>query len=357
MTATPRRPLDLYTSLLDTVPGHDEASRVRTLRAVLNGPSDTWPAALRDRIESSGVSIGYLMRGLLSIHRFAPDVRAALDAGLPFAIARRVNTLPTAAARKRALAPLTNTPAHRGRLLPRGLATQIDRRARAEAASRGDHTNDAHTDTRGWLPAATPSTPPRGMPGDIWVFDPPARARAKEEPLDERVIEALLARTIPNGGELVDVTAGRGTIARVARRHGVHSWSGDIAPGAAFVHEADARTLLTDPPPGIAPACADLLVVHPPSYPVWRKNSDDDSVESYQDALGDLLAGPLGVVRPGGIVVMITRPVRERGAVSIATSYLADTFALSGVTLDAYVLAVAPGSSQDWHLLIGRVPR
>jgi hypothetical protein len=354
-----RRPLALYQALLETVPGDDDASRVRALRALLSGPRDAWPDALRQHIAASGVSVAYLTRGLLSIHRFAPEVRAALEAGLPFAIARRVNTLPTASARTRALAPLTQREAREGRLLPRGLAAQVDRRARAEATTRHDHagTLDTTVDTRGWLPPTTPRTPPRGTRGDIWTFEPPARARAKEEPLDERVVEALLARTLPNGGDLVDATAGGGTIARVARRHGVRSWSGDIAPSAPFVHEADARTLLTDPPPGIAPGCADLLVVHPPSYPVWASTSEDDSIEAYQDALGDLLAGPLGVVRPGGVVVMITRPVRERRVVSIATSYLADAFTLSGVTLEAYVLAVAPATSQDWHLLIGGVPR
>ncbi|MBA3891736.1 MAG: hypothetical protein H0X64_14525 [Gemmatimonadaceae bacterium] len=237
---------------------------------------------------------------------------------------------------------------------------QADRRARAEAAKTQGHatTADARADTRGWLPAISPGTVPRGMRGDIWSFDPPARARAEEEPLAELVEEALLARTLPNGGELVDVTAGQGTIARVARRHGVHSRSGDLEPGAPFVHRADARTLLTDPPPGIAAGCADLLVVHPPSYPLWVKIAGGyDGVEAYHDALGVLIAGPLGVVRPDGTVVMITRPVRERGAVSIATSYLADALALSGVTLAAYVLAVAPATSQDWHLLNGRVPQ
>jgi hypothetical protein len=212
-------------------------------------------------------------------------------------------------------------------------------------------------DATGWLPAMAPAATPRAMRGDVWSFEPTVGGRAKDEPLAERVVEALLARTIPNGGDMVDVTAGRGTFAWVGRRHGVRSWSGDLEPQAPFVHRSDARSLLVDRPPGITPACADLLVVHPPTYPIWARTSADapGGMPAYQDALEQMLAGPLGVVRPGGFVAMVTRPVRERGAVSVATSYLADAMALSGVTLEAYVLAVSVAASEDWHLLVGRV--
>ena len=44
---------------------------------------------------------------------------------------------------------------------------------------------------------------------------------------------------------------------------------------------------------------------------------------------------------------MVTRPVREPGAVSVAVSYLADAFALSGVAVVAYVLAVSVATSED----------
>ena len=239
------------------------------------------------------------------------------------------------------------------------MAAQVERRARAEATAAQEvgRALEAPADEGGWLAPATPSAPPRGMRGDVWSFEPIEGLRAQEEPLAERVVEALLARTIPSGGDLVDVTAGRGTIALVARRHGVRSWSGDLAPKAPFVQRADARTLLLDRAPGIAPACADVLVVHPPTYQTWaRKAPDaDGGVDAYQDALAEMLAGSLGVVRPGGLVALVTRPVRERGAVSVATSYLADALTLSGVKLEAYLLAVAVATSEDWHLLVGRV--
>jgi len=353
-----RGPLALYLSLLDAVPGDDEAARVRSLRRLLARPREAWPAALRERIDAASVSTGYLTRGLLSIHRFAPEVREALEAGLPFAVARRVNGLRSAAARRRALAPLAALEGGApGRTLPRGLAARIERLARAEAAGATRGGPAPVADPSGWLAASETATPPRAMRGDVWGFEPAAGARAKDEPLAERVVEALLARTIPSGGELVDVTAGRGTIALVARRHGVRSWSGDLAPGAAFVQRADARALLVDRPPGIAPGCADLLVVHPPTYPTWAREAPDadGGVEAYQDALAAMLAGSLGVVRPGGFAVMVTRPVRERGAVSVAVSYLADAIALSGVEVVAYVLAVSVAAGEDWHLVIGRV--
>ena len=360
MTDSRRRaPLDLYLDLLAAMPGDGEAARVRALRRLLAGPRGAWPATLRECIDATGVSTGYLTRGLLSIHRFVAEVRAALESGLPFAVARRVNGLASPAARRRALAPLAELGERpRGRMLPREVSAQVERLARAEAASAsaGQGGVGLDADGTGWLPAMAKAAAPRGMRGDVWSFEPTVGGLAKDEPLAERVVEALLARTIPNGGDMVDVTAGRGTFAWVGRRHGVRSWSGDLAPGAPFVHRSDARSLLVDRPPGIAPACADLLVVHPPTYPIWARTAADapGGMPAYQDALEQMLAGPLGVVRPGGFVVMVTRPVRERGAVSVATSYLADAMALSGVTLEAYVLAVSVAASEDWHLLVGR---
>jgi hypothetical protein len=192
------------------------------------------------------------------------------------------------------------------------------------------------------------------MPGDVWGFE---SADDTGEPLAERVVEALLARTLPSGGDLVDATAGAGTIARVARRHGVRSWSGDIAPRAPFVHRADARALLEARRPGIEPGCADVLVLHPPTFPHWCTSVPDDLgvPEGYRDELERMLAGSLAVVRPGGCAVMITRPVRERGRASLAVSHLEETLVLSGLVIEAYVLAVSVRAREDWHLLIGRV--
>jgi hypothetical protein len=264
--STKRTPLTLHETLLAAVEGGDEGDRVRELRRWLREPAISWPPALREAVEGAGVGVGYLTRGLLSIHRFAPDVRRALAAGLPFAVARLVNGLPTAEARGRALAPLDSAAGRGGPLLPRGVAAQVERLARSEARSLdGGRPRPAPTlDAGGWVVPDAAVRPPRRARGDVWLFEPVAGASPSEEPLAERVVEALLARTLPRGGDLVDVTAGRGTIAAVARRHGVRCWSGDVAPGAPFVVGADARELLTGAVAGIARGCADLLVVHPP---------------------------------------------------------------------------------------------
>jgi hypothetical protein len=356
---TKRTPLALYESLLAIVEDGDEGERVRVLRRWLREPATSWPPALRETVEGAGVGLGYLTRGLLSIHRFAPDVRRALDAGLPFAVARLVNRLPTAEARGRALAPLDGAARRSGPLLPRGVAAQVERLARSEARSldEGRPAPDPTMDGN-WVLPDDAGRPPRRARGDVWLFEPVAGASPSEEPLAERVVEALLARTLPRGGDLVDPTAGRGTIATVARRHGVRCWSGDVAPGAPFVVAADARELLTGRVPGISRGCADLLVVHPPTFPAWSRSSPlaDGGLDAYRDDVAAMLAGSLGVVRPGGFVAVIARPVREPGGVWLATSHLAEILSDAGVRLEAYVVAVDAAASEDWHLLLARVP-
>ncbi|MDF1522572.1 MAG: hypothetical protein P1P87_07115 [Trueperaceae bacterium] len=323
-------------------------------------PRATWPPALRTLIDDAGVTLGYLTRGLLSIHRFAPDVRQALAAGLPFAVARLVNGLPTTEARARALAPLDAAAGRDGALLPRGVSAAVERLARAERrALEAERPAEApRVDEDRWVLPEDAVRAPRRMVGDVWLFEPVAGAAASEEPLAERVVEALLARTLPNGGDLVDATAGRGTIASVARRHGVRCWSGDVVPGAPFVVEADARELLTGAVPGIARHCADLLVLHPPTFATWAASSPhaDGGLDAYRDEVGAMLAGSLGVVRPGGFVAVIARPVRERGAVWLATSHLAESLADTGAKLEAYVVAVDAAASEDWLVLLARVP-
>jgi hypothetical protein len=82
----------------------------------------------------------------------------------------------------------------------------------------------------------------------------------------------------------------------------------------------------------------------------------DGGLDAYRDEVGAMLAGSLGVVRPGGFVAVIARPVRERGAVWLATSHLAESLADTGAKLEAYVVAVDAAASEDWHVLLARVP-
>lgn len=370
-----RRPLALYRTLLTLVDGDDEAARVRALRRALRQPRSAWPDGLADAVTSAGVSVGYLERGLLSIHTFAPEVREALEHGLPFAVARLVNGVRDEAERRDVLAPLWDPPRSPdgslppagGALLPRGVAQRIERAARAarerlgQAALRdGGDGAPRRVDERGWLPADVPAATPVRLPGQVWTFPPVRRGAAALELLASRVIEALVARLLPRGGNLVDVTAGSGTVASVARRFGVRSWSGDLAPAAPFVHRADARDLVSALPPGLERGCADLLVVHPPTYPLWRRQRLADGaladVEGYRDDVAAMITGSLGLVRPGGHVVVIARPVRTTGRVWISTSHVAESLEDAGLRVSGYVVAVADGGSDDWHLLIAHVP-
>jgi hypothetical protein len=358
-----RKPLALYQALLATQPGHDEAARVRDLRRILNGERGAWPDAVRTVLDGAGVGDGYLLRGLLSIATFAPDVRDALARGLPFTVARRVNRVGDPAVRAAVLAPLVALPDRPdAALLPRGLSRRIEADALAaiDAERWAGASAGVAAGADGWLTADEPAGSPRRLPGHVWVFAPNRGAPRGDEPLAPRVVEALLARLLPRGGALVDVTAGAGTIGAVARRFGVRSWSGDIAPAAPYVRRADARTLMASPPHGVSRGCADLLVVHPPTYPVWRRTraaGRDDQLDLYRDDVGAMIAGSLGVVRPGRHVVVISRPVRRTGEVWLATSHLAEGLQEAGVRVVGYVVAVAAGGAEDWHLLIGQAPR
>ena len=357
-----RRPWDLYQALLATRSEAGEAQRVRALRRALRGERERWPASVRAIVEAAGVSEGYLQRGLLSIASFSPEARDALRRGLPFTVARRVNRIEDAQRRAAVLAPLSALGGNReAPLLPRGLARRIESDAlsalaeQRSARARGD----VAAAVDGWLEPNEPAGTPRRLPGQAWTFEPTRGSVAGAEPLSARVVEALLARLLPHGGALVDVTAGAGTIAVEALRFGVRAWSGDIAPAAPFVQRADARTLMHRPPPGLQPRCADLLVVHPPTYPVWRRGRAgalDDQLDGYRDDVAAMITGSLAVVRPGRHVVVVSRPVRAAGAVWLSTSHLAEALDDAGVRVVGYVVAVARGGREDWHLLIGQAP-
>jgi hypothetical protein len=354
-----RSPLALYRALLDAVEGADEDERARAVRRALRAEPASRPPRLRAVVADAGVGEGFLTRGVLSIRGFAPDVRTAMELGLPLATARIVNGIDGAAARARVLAPLVALPEAERRLLPRGLTARIERAARAERVRPVDAAPSRMAPPRpdGWLPPDPHPVAPRPLSCDVWTYPALSASARGVEPLHERVVEALLARLLPQGGDLVDVTAGAGTIGRVAQRHGVASWSGDLAPTAEHVLPIDARRLLGERHAGLSRGVADLLVVHPPTYPVWAEAADPDGMgglDAYADEVGAMVTGSLPTVRPGGAVVLITRPVREAGRVWLTTSHLAQALLDAGLRLEGYVVAVAEGGGEDWHLLWGR---
>ncbi|CAN5833105.1 DNA methyltransferase [soil metagenome] len=354
----PRSPLRLYESLLACVDGASERERVAAVRRALR--QQRLPDRLGGVLERAGVGTGYVLRHVLSIQRFAPDVRDALEAGLPLAVARLVNGLTDAATRARVLEPLTTTgDASRRALLPANLARDIELAARAAISSEPLRLTGAGATGAGWMLADADRAPKRALRGNAWTFPAPTVRRRVAEPLHPIVIEGLLERILRRGGRLVDVTAGSGSFALVGRRHAVETWSGDLHPGAPFVRRADARTLLADAHPGLARGAADALVVHPPTYPTWAKQVDarePSDLEAYADAVGEMVAGSLAVVRPGGSVVLVTRPVRSKEGVWLTTSHLAQLLQDQELPLRGYVVAVADDGSEDWHVLIAGVP-
>lgn len=361
-------PLDLYRALLAAASGMDvvslpvefERSAAAVLRRYLRGARDAWPAELERVLAEAGVSTGYVTRHLLSIGRFAPDVRAALDAGLPLSVARLVNGVDDLEARAVVLAPLAEAgwkSEGGGALLPRGLSRQIERAAR-RASVRTQRLGEATSGSvhAGWLSAVhTPATPRRPR-GNVWLYPNLSRAARRSESLPEMAVEALVASYLPNGGRLVDVTAGNGAIASTARRFGIESWSGDVEPGADFVHRVDARRLLASGWESLV-GCADMLVVHPPTYPAWLESQHGDSlatVDGYTDELADMLGGSLGALAIGGVAVMITRPVRSSGRVWLVTSHVSLVMEEFGLTLVGYHLAVSQDGRDEWQVLVGR---
>jgi hypothetical protein len=364
-----RTPLELYQSLISCFPADSEEEQRRALRRTLAGPRKAWPSELSQAMDTAGVSHGYVTRHLLSIGRFAPDVVAALEVGLPLGVCRLVNGLATEEARAAALAPLWKAIRGRevGALLPRGVSSKVERtarqlRARQEAVSWAD---EAPSLEEGWLlPLPDAATPARPR-GHIWTFNAQSREDSSAERLPSRVVEYLIATYLSAGDRLVDVTAGAGTIGVVARRFGVASWSGDIEPAAHFVHRIDARELVEGS--GLAfgdgtasrpsPGCAQALVIHPPTYPAWAELQDDPSlatIEGYAEDVAAMLSGSIGVLGPSGVVTLITRPVRTKGRVWLVTSHLSQVLTESDLELVGYHVAVADDEREDWHILVGR---
>lgn len=363
------RPLELYRTLLAAATGVGVASlpvgaergAATVLRRVLRSPPDTWPPELARVLEASGVSTGYVTRHLLSIGRFTPEVRAALEAGLPLSVSRLVNAVADPESRAAVLAPLVEfgrASGGGGVLLPRGLSQQIERAARRAAARAPRPVAVASGSVHaGWLSGAEAPATPRRPRGNVWLYSNPTRAARRSESLPELAVEALVASYLPNGGRLVDVTAGNGAIASTARQYGVESWSGDVEPGADFVHRVDARRLLESGWDSLG-GCADMLVVHPPTYPAWFESQHADSlatVDGYTDELADMLGGSLGALAPGGVAVMITRPVRSGGRVWLVTSHVSQVMEESGLTLVGYHLAVSQDGRDEWQVLVGKM--
>lgn len=368
----PQTPLTLYRSLLACVGKGSEHDRRAALRKMLRDSPETWPTRLRATMDGAGITRDYVTRHLLSIGKFEPDVLEALEAGLPLRVCRLVNGLPSEADREQAMAAFwqAKRAGASGALLPRGVSTQVERAARRLRARQVSSSHAAATTSDlegGWLLPAPEPARPLAPPGHVWTFRTQRRSDRTAERLPHQVVEALVATYLQQGDRLVDVTAGAGTIGQTAQRFGISSWSGDIEPGAAFVHRIDAREAKdsrgvfgegpeTKWPP---PRCAQALVVHPPTYLAWVDQQDEASralatIDGYAEDVAAMLAGSLDVVAPGGNVWIITRPVREKGRVWLVTSHLSELLTEFEFDLVGYHVAADNRGRDFWHVLVGR---
>ncbi len=364
-----REPLALFEDLLRAAPDAGSPEEAVTwLRRQLRADPDAWPEGLRRTMDGAGVGTGYVLRHLLSIARFAPDVVDALRRGLPLRVARLVNGIEDDAARTEVLAPLREAlgvagggpgSAAGGALLPRGLSAAVERAARRWLAAQAAPVGRAEATASGWLAGDASPPQPRRPRGDVWIYPPQSRASVHAEILPGLVVEALVATYLPHGGRLVDVTAGAGTIALAARHFGVSTWSSDLAPAAPFVQGADARALFGGTGPNPGRGAADAVVVHPPTYPTWRdalprSQRSTATVEAYADEVGAMVAGALPALAAGGAAIVISRPVRSEGLVSLTVSHLAVVLQDLGLRVAGYHVAAARDGTGDWHVVVGR---
>jgi hypothetical protein len=73
--------------------------------------------------------------------------------------------------------------------------------------------------------------------------------------------------------------------------------------------------------------------------------------------IADKTVSAARVLRPGGALVLIGRPVRRGGEVRTAIGDLQNELENVGCTLVGYHLGVDEAGREDWHVLVGRFAR
>ena len=349
----PRNPADLYDELLaraGAALGTTSPRETRTRLYTLLRPQRLADAPeLRAVLDALAIGPSYARNHLLSLGGWPDDVVAHVRSGLPLTVARRLAHEPPAT-REAALARAdADRAAGASGTWGQRVARALDR-VRLEAEAPDVAPED------GWLPAAPDPAGGPGPSGDVWRFPSPAAEGFGAEVLHPDVVDAILARYAVPGERLVDLTAGPGTVARVAQRRGLPSWSADVDPGAPFVHRMDATAPRWED--GLRPGCADLVVLHPPTYgPATDERGDVEveGVEGYAALLAEMILTAREVAAPGGRLILIARPARAGGAVHTTVGPLERELEDVDATLIGYHLAVG-SRGEDWHVLVGRVP-
>lgn len=344
----PRSPVRVYGELIRRartalgVP--DEVVARRRLYTVLKPDRLVQHPEVQEILRDLGIGASYARNHLLSLGGWPDDVVALVRDGLPLGVARRLAHLTPRDRRTAHHEAATIAAGTFGQRMHRA----IDRVVRDAEAPRASL-------VEGWLPpAAEPESTP-GPSADVWRFPVLGPSGREAEELHPDLANAILARYAGPGDRVVDLTAGAGTVGRAARRRGNPSWSGDIAPRAPFVHTVDATDLVFDD--GLTPHVADVVVLHPPTYFAWRRTRPAGTVEGregYSELIGDLAAGGAQVVRPGGFLITIGRPVRVAGSVYTAIGELERVLEEVGAPLVGYHLGVDHRGTEDWHVLVGR---
>lgn len=353
----PRNPVAVYAELLhqaQDVMGLDDPISTRSRLYTFLRPRhlERYPE-LQEVLKRLGIGAGYARNHLLSLGGWPDDVVDLVRRGLPLKVARRLAHVDRTV-RKEALKRAEEDRRHHDE------ATWGQRveRALERLAREADAPDVAPED--GWLPPSVTDhgQPPDATPGptgDVWRFPTlGARSRADEE-LHPDLARAILARYVAPGDAIVDLTAGAGTVAKVAAQRGVRSWSSDVEPRSPFVHTMDARNVRFGH--GLTPGCADLVLLHPPTFAWWDKTRPPGSVagpEGYADLIADLLAGAIQLAAPHGLLVLVGRPVRSEGIVRTAIGELQRELEDVGTTLIGYHVGVDARGTEDWHVLVGR---
>lgn len=345
----PRNPVATYHTLLrramEALDLPDEATTRSRLYTALKPERLAATPPLQGVLAELGIGPGYARNHLLSLGGWPEDVVTRVEEGLPLAVARSLAALDEEQ-RGRAL---TSAERDRHGTWGQRVDRAIDRVGREGAAP------DVLPED-GWLP---PSPAPIRTPapaGDVWRFPTLGRAGREAEELHLDLARAILARYARPGDSVVDLTAGSGTVALAAREHGCRSWSGDIAPRLPFIHRMDATDVRMVEVLG--PACADLAFLHPPTYFAWLRDRPTGSVEGregYAALIAEMVVSAVPLLREGGHLVLIGRPVRAEGVVHTAIGELQRELEEAGTVLVGYHLGADERGSEDWHVLVGQL--
>ncbi len=347
----PRNPARLYRALLsragDALSTPDDAATRSALYRLLRTPPERDPPELTAVLKELDLGRSYARNHLLSLGAWPDDVAREVEEGLPLRVGRRLARL----SEEERNAVRVDARSDRDGTWGQRVARAIERRRVLAAAP-------AKTAPDGWLPPSeTPDLSP-APPGEAWRFPVVAERERRAEALHAALVGAILARWAEPGDAVVDLTAGTGTVGLVAHARGLRCWSSDVTPGAPFVHRMDATDVRFGR--GLTPGCAELVFLHPPTYYAWVRDRPAGSVEGregYAALVAEMIVHAVPVVRPGGLLVVIGRPVREGGVVHTAIGELQRELEEAGTTLVGYHLGVDERGSEDWHVLVGRTAR